>query len=157
MDPWPLAPKEIDWLSQVGADSVARWRFRWYDQTGSILLVSSTTWRAQHHPERCLTVYGLEVNDSQTYFAAQDFPLRLLTLGKDRQRDLLSAVYWLQSEDRVTDDYAVRIWSDLTPERQRWVQITVLFDDTGNPISDDSLELYNMLRQSIQRSLQGGT
>jgi hypothetical protein len=104
-----------------------------------------------------LTVYGLEVNESQTYLAAEDFPLRLLTLGKDRQRDLLSAVYWLQSADRVTDDYAVRIWSDLTPERQRWVQITVLFDDTGNPISDDSLELYNMLRQSIQRSLQGGT
>jgi len=157
VDPWPLAPKEIDWLSQAGADSVARWRFRWNDQTGSILLVSSTTWRAQHHPERCLTVYGLEVNDSQTYLAAQDFPLRLLTLGKDHQRDLLSAVYWLQSADRVTDDYAVRIWSDLAPERQRWVQITVLFDDTGNPISDDSLELYNMLRQSIQRSLQGGT
>ena len=157
VDPWPLAPEAMEWLTQVGADSADRFRFSWNDQTGSILLVSSTTWRAQHRPERCFTVYGLEVNDSQTYLVEPDFPLRTLTLGQDRQRGLFSAVYWLQSADRVTDDYAVRIWSDLTPERQRWVQVTVLFDDTSNPIADDSLALYDMLRQSVKRSLEGGS
>lgn len=97
------------------------------------------------------------MNNSQTYLVEPDFPLRTLTLGQDRQRGLFSAVYWLQSADRVTDDYAVRIWSDLTPERQRWVQVTVLFDDTSNPIADDSLALYDMLRQSVKRSLEGGS
>ena len=155
-DPWPLTPEEIQWLSQIGAESANRWRFRWHDQTGSILIVSSTTWRAHHHPERCLEVYGLTVNGSHTYLAAPDFPLRLVSLGKDRQRSPLSAVYWLQSADRATDDYASRIWSDLAPERQRWVQITILFEKTGNPISDNSLELYNALRLSVGRSLQGG-
>jgi exosortase O len=157
VDPWPLAPEAMDWLAQVGADSADRFRFHWNDRTGSILLVSSATWRGQHRPERCFAVYGLEVNDSQTYLVEPDFPLRMLTLGQDRQSGLFSAVYWLQSADRVTDDYAVRIWSDLTPERQSWVQVTVLFDDTSNPISDGSIELYDILRQSVKRSFEGGS
>jgi hypothetical protein len=99
----------------------------------------------------------LTVNSSQSYVAAPDFSLRFLTLGKQRQDDLVSAVYWLQSADRATDDYASRIWSDLAPERQRWVQITILYDETGNPLSGTSLELYDVLRRSVQRSLQGGT
>jgi exosortase O len=155
-DPWPFTHEEIEWLSQIDAESANRWRFRWHDQTGSILIISSTTCRAHHHPERCFEVYGLSVNSSHTYLAAPDFPLRLVSLGKERQRSQLSAVYWLQSSHRTTDDYASRIWSDLAPERQRWVQITILFDETSNPISDDSLELYNALRRSIGRSLQGG-
>jgi len=155
--PWPLEPEAMDWLTHVGADSADRFRFSWNDQTGSILLVSSSTWRGQHRPERCFMVYGLEVNNSQTYLVEPGFPLRTLSLGQDRQRGLFSAVYWLQSADRVTDDYAVRIWSDLTPERQRWVQVTILFDDMSNPISDDSLVLYEILRQSVKRSLEGGS
>jgi exosortase O len=157
VDPWPLAPEAMDWLAQVGADSADRFRFHWNDRTGSILLVSSATWRGQHRPERCFAVYGLEVNDSQTYLVEPDFPLRMLTLGQDRQSGLFSAVYWLQSADRVTDDYAVRIWSDMIPERQSWVQVTVLFDDTSNPISDGSIELYDILRQSVKRSFEGGS
>lgn len=154
--PLPLTHQEIQWLSQIEAESANRWRFRWHDQTGTILIVSSTTWRAHHHPERCFEAYGLKVNNSFTYLAAPNFPLRLVSLGKGSQRNLLSATYWLQSSDHATDDYASRIWSDLDPERQRWVQITILFDERGNPISDQSLELYKALRQSIARSLHGG-
>lgn len=155
-DPWPLSTNEIAWLSESGVESAARWHFRWDDQTGSILIVSSMNWRAHHRPERCLEVYGLTVDSSQTYVVAPDFTLRLLALGNKQQGDLLSAVYWLQSAGRATDDYAARIWSDLAPERQRWVQITILFDETGDPVSGTSLQMYDAVRQSVQLSLQGG-
>lgn len=157
LEAWPLSAKEQSWINEGGADLSTRWRFNWQGQTGSILLVSSTTWRAHHHPERCFQVFGLEVNESQTYLVSPDFSLRLLSLGKDRKRGLFSAVYWLQSADQATDDYAVRIWSDLDPQRKPWVQATILFDNAGSPLSDQSLELYNALRRSIQTILRGGT
>jgi exosortase O len=155
VDTWPLTKGEVDWLASSGVEDAERWRFSWGGKTGSMLLVSSTTWRAHHRPERCFEVYGLDINNSHAYLVAPDFPVRLLSLGKGGQRDLFSAVYWFQSTDISTDDYAVRIWSDLAPERPRWILVTILFDDGVNPIDTQSLELYNALRQTVAQSLQG--
>jgi exosortase O len=155
VEPWPLTQGEANWLSSAGVEDAERWRFSWDDQTGSILLVSSTTWRAQHRPERCFEVYGLDIHNSHAYLVNQDFPVRLVSLGKGGKRVLYSAAYWFQSADISTDDYAVRIWSDLAPERTRWVLVTILFDEGMNPIDTSSLELYEALRQSLAHALQG--
>lgn len=155
VDPWPLTNNETEWLSSVGVENAERWRFRWQKQSGSMLLISSKTWRAHHRPERCFEVYGLDINDSHAYLAAPDFPVRLVSLGKGEQRDLFSAVYWFQSPEISTDDYAVRIWSDLAPDRQRWVLVTILFDGGANPLDASSLELYEALRQTVMQALEG--
>jgi exosortase O len=154
--PWTLTPSEMQMLSETGAESAQRWRFNWQGQTGSILLVSSTTWRAHHRPERCFEVYGLSVNNSFAYLATEDFPIRVLSLGKGNNRGIYSAIYWLQSVDAVTDDYAARIWSDLSPQRERWILVTVLFDSAGAPVEADNLELYGLIRQSVTQTLRGG-
>ena len=118
---WPLTQTEQDWLSDRGSlpVSATRWRFQRNGLSGALLFVASDTWRAQHRPERCFTVYGLEVQESRLYMAAPDFPTRWLTLGKAQdERTLYTAGYWLQSAQRVTDDYSVRIWDDLTSRPQ---------------------------------------
>jgi exosortase O len=155
VDPWPLTTEEAEWLSSVGVDDAERWRFSWEGQTGSMLIISTTTWRAHHRPERCFEVYGLDINNSYAYLVAPDFPVRLVSLGQGGQRDLFSAVYWFQSPDIATDDYAVRIWSDLAPERQRWILFTILFDGAANPLDNLSLDLYEALRQTLMQAMKG--
>jgi exosortase O len=151
---WPLTPGEGQWLASAGVVDAERWRFEWQGQTGSMLLISSTTWRAHHRPERCFEVYGLDINNTQAYLVQPDFPVRLLSLGKSGQRSLLSAVYWFQSADTSTDDYAARIWSDLAPQRERWVLVTILFDEGAAPLNPESLHLYEGLREMVLGALR---
>lgn len=155
---WPLSRNEINWLSAQGSlpVSATRWRFEWRDLHGSLLFIASDTWRVHHRPERCFTVYGLQVLGSRLHLAEPDFPLRWLTLNKSGdQRPLYSAAYWLQSSQRITDDYSVRIWDDVAPEAQPWVLVTVLFDNPVDPAGADTSELLLILRQAVQGSLEG--
>jgi exosortase O len=155
-EPWPLTHVEGEWLNRSEVKGVDRWRIQWRDQSGSMIFITSTTWRAHHRPERCFEVYGLGVDSSYTQLISADFPVRILSLGIDGQKDLLSAAYWLQSAEQTTDDYATRIWSDLAPQRQSWVLVTVLFDEAIDPESPDVLDLYTILQQVVQTSLVGG-
>jgi exosortase O len=156
-EPWQLSQDELDWLTNQGSlpVSAARWRFEWRGMTGSLLFIHSSTWRAQHRPERCFTVYGLEVQGSQPYLADSDFPMRQLSLGKPGdQQSLYTAAYWLQSADRITEDYAARIWDDLAPQPQPWVLVTVLFDQPHDLQQPGALTLFTALRESLQTSLE---
>ncbi len=156
---WALTSGEINWLSDGGAIPVdaARWRFEWRGTSGSLLLIRSHTWRSHHRPERCFTVYGLKIQKSQPNLVATNFPLRQLTLGSpSNPRPVYSAAYWLQSADKVTEDYAVRIWDDLAPQPQPWVLVTVLFDQLVDFETNDTRELFNTLRETVQGSFEPG-
>jgi exosortase O len=154
--PWPLSTQELAWLNQDAPVSAERWRFEWRGEPGSMLLVASDTWRAHHHPERCFQVYGLAIESFSTYLAAQDFPMQVLSL-KNRQKDSpMTAVFWLQSRGEITDDYAARMWAELSPKHQPWVLVTVLFDHAVDPRSPDSSTFFSALRQAVHRSLEGG-
>jgi exosortase O len=153
---WPLDEVEMAWLTDHGAISMvaSRWRFEWQGLRGSMLFISSNTWRAHHRPENCFTVYGLNVQQSQLYLAAPDFPLRWVSMGDSHSDRLFTnAAYWLQSSQRVTDDYSVRIWDDLSPNPVTWVLSTVLFDAPVDPESLELRALLIILRQSIQQGL----
>jgi exosortase O len=154
--PWPFSPGEQEWLAQGEPLEAGRWRFQWGDFSGSVLVISSQTWRAHHRPERCFEVYGLSSNHSQTFLARHDFPLRQLVLGDGSQRDLYAATYWFQSADQITDDYGTRMWADLAADKQPWTLVTVLFDQAYDPQDPQLVELYLSLRQSVQSSLEGG-
>ena len=153
-DPMPLRPDEIEWLTRGGAESAERLSFEWRTVTGSMILITSNTWRAQHRPERCFEVYGLSVNDSSTYLVAPDFPVRFVSLGDDDGRSLASAVYWFQSAQHTTDDYGTRMWADLAPERERWVLVTILFDGVHDPQASDIQTFYTALHDAVGRNLE---
>ena len=99
----------------------------------------------------------MKVDQSHSTLLSADFPLRVVNLSGAQGRYHYSAVYWLQAPGRVTDDYATRIWSDLSPQRQTWVLVTILFDSAVDPTRPDLQDLYNDLRFSVAQRLEGGS
>jgi exosortase O len=156
-EPMPLTPRESEWLAQVGVESVERRRFSWQGTSGSMILIPSRTWRAHHRPERCFEVYGLTVENWRTYLVGEGFPVRFLSLRYGKGQGSLSAVYWFQTRERATDDYSTRMWADLDPERERWVLVTLLFDQVQDPGSGQVQDLYTALFSAVQANLEGGT
>lgn len=151
--PLPLTPDEVAWLTRGGAESADRRQFEWHSLSGSVLLITSTTWRAQHRPERCFEVKGLTVEHIQTCLIAPEFAVRCLTLSDGDGHALASAVYWFQSANRTTDDYGTRLWADLSPQRDRWVLVTLLFDGVQDPQAAEVQALYTAVRDAVATSL----
>ena len=149
----PLKPDELEWLTRDGAESADRQRFQWGDLSGTMILITSKTWRAHHRPERCFEVYGLSLDDSRTYLVGDQVPVRFVALGDGDHHSLLSATYWFQSPDQITDDYATRIWADLSPEREKWVLVSVLFDEVVDPDEAEVQAFYLALQESVFASL----
>lgn len=160
-EPLPLEPEEVEWLTRDGAESASRFRFEWRGKdgvvSGSVILISSTTWRAHHNPERCLMLYGLSLDDSHTHLVQADFPVRYTSLGANQGngRSLQAGTYWFQSARRSTDDYATRIWADVALERDRWVLVSILFDDVYDPHEADVEAFYVALREAVDANLEG--
>ncbi len=152
--PQPLTPTEYEMLSRDGADAVERWAFEWNDISGTMILIASDSWRAHHRPERCFEVYGLHLEDSRTHLVATDFPLRQVALATPTTTHTFSAVYWFQSTNQLTDDYATRIWADLVPEREEWVLTSILFDADVDASASETEALYLALRETIDAYLQ---
>jgi exosortase O len=161
-EPLPLQPEEVEWLMRDGAEAASRFRFEWRGDgepiTGSLIFVSSTTWRAHHNPERCLMLYGLSLDDSHTHLVRKDFPVRYISLGGNQggNRSIKSGTYWFQSARRTTDDYATRIWADVTLERDQWVLVSILFDDVHDPRDADVEAFYIALHDAVARNLDKG-
>jgi exosortase O len=154
--PMPLRPDEFQWLARDGAESADRRRFEWRGIGGTMILITSKTWRAHHRPERCFEVYGLSMDDSRTHLVSAGFPVRFVSLGDGRDHDLFSATYWFQSAELSTDDYGTRIWADLAAQRDRWVLVSILFDGPQDPQEAGTQAFYLALHDSVQRYLEGG-
>lgn len=125
-----------------------------------MILVTSATWRAHHRPERCFEVYGLRLDESRTVLAAPGLPIRWVRLGDPAGRAgtplARSAAYWFQSATRTTDDYASRIWADVSPRRERWVLVSLVLDAPAAPGDPDLLALIRTLHAAVHRQLTGG-
>jgi exosortase O len=161
----PLLPQEMQWVQQAGADTADRYTFTWQEPgapagsrliTGTVMLLTSQTWRGQHNPERCFEVFGLTVRDSFTYLPAEDFSLRYLTLSGPTGAGQVSAAYWLQSASEAYADFGRRIWADLDPQRERWVLVTILLDQVYDPQLPEMNQLFSGLQAAVHSSLIGG-
>lgn len=148
----PLEPEAVAWLTRDGAESADRRYFEWRGIHGSMLLVTSSSWRAHHRPERCFEVHGFEIYDSMTQLVAPDFPVRVVGVGSGGVRANRSAAYWFQSQDRLTDDYASRLWADLAIRPTRWVLVSILLDETQQPDDVRLRDLYQAIRSTIQEA-----
>jgi exosortase O len=154
----PLSPQLLAWVTRDGAEFADRWDFTWQSESdkihGSLMFLTSNTWRGQHRPERCFEVQGITVEAGQTIYFSNDFSAQLvLVSGEPHQA---SAMYWLQNGHRATDDFATRIWSDLRAKRQPWVLVTILLDDIYPSDSAAIREIAAMVRAAVANSLEGG-
>jgi exosortase O len=153
--PIALKPIEVEWLTRDVAESALRERFEWGGLSGSFMIVTSQSWRAHHRPERCFEVLGVKVDDSRTYLMQADFPLRAVTVSDARGRSS-KAVYWFQSATRITDDYAQRIWADVTVRPERWVLVSIVFDNGAGVESPEAQTLILALQKMVsERFAQG--
>lgn len=153
-EPVPLGGRAEAWLREDGAESAERLRFEWNGLSGSLLLITSRSWRAHHRPERCFEVYGLSVVDSGTHLVNPGLPVRMITIGEARDRDRYTATYWLQSAETTTDDFGTRMWADLAPQPARWTLVSILFDDTYDPNDARVVAFYEALHQTVQATLK---
>lgn len=151
--PLPLKTDELAWLTRDGAEAAARFRFAWQGISGSMILVTSATWRAHHRPERCFEVYGLTLDTSQPQLVHEKFPVRAVTLRDPKSDARLSAAYWFQSAARTTDDYGTRIWADTAAPAERWVLVSILFDENVNANDARVRELYASLHGVVAQQL----
>jgi exosortase O len=167
VQPAQLTNQELAWIRQDGAETADRYTFQWQDpgstagvrasMNGTVMMLTSMTWRGQHRPERCFEVFGLTIQESVTVLITPDFPLRSLILSGRGTPEPVSAVYWLQSASQTTEDFGQRIWSDLGQQRERWVLVTVLFDRKYDLQEPELLHLFTALHASVKRSLiEGG-
>lgn len=155
-EPLPLGPRAEAWLIEDGAESADRHRFEWHGLSGSLILIASHTWRAHHRPERCFEVYGLSQQDTGTHLVNAGFPVRIVSLDEGKGGKLYTASYWLQSAEQTTDDHGTRMWSDLSLRRERWVLVSILFDDNHDPNDPQVNAFYQALHQSVQTTLERG-
>ena len=153
VEPLPLKPDENEWLTRDGADAADRFRFKWRNMSGSMILITSHTWRAHHRPERCFEVYGLSLDNSSTYLVNPTMPVRLVALGDGSRQTVFTATYWFQSAMQTTDDYGTRIWADLAPQRDRWILISIIFDEVTDPNSKDMTDFYVMMHETVAKQL----
>jgi exosortase O len=169
VQPAPLSAAELEWIRQGGAETSDRYTFHWQDPaqaaadgeaaapvSGTVMLLTSRTWRGQHQPERCFEGFGLTVQESYTTLLQPDFPLRSLALSAPGAPGRVSAVYWLQSASQTTDDFGLRIWADLGPKRETWVLVTLLFDREYDLHSPELADLLAAVHAATGRSLLEG-
>jgi exosortase O len=163
----PLSERELELIRQGGAETAERFTFHWQDAaepsnaaqpvSGTVMLVTSRTWRGQHRPERCFTVFGLTIDQSSTQLVEPDFPLRFLSLSGSGAGGRASAAYWLQSASKTTEDFGQRVWADMALQRERWVLVTVLLDREYGSQSPEIYRMFAELRGSVHRSfVEGG-
>lgn len=169
----PLSIAALQWPQQIASDRISltaaergsfdndrtatpeKRRFVFGNLSGSILLVSSTSWGTHHAPELCLVGNGFKVDRIERKQLAPDVLARWLSL----QDGKLSATYWLQSSQQTTDDFFSRIWIDITRRQKTWVLVSVLFDSSyrsDNPeIGAFATTIHDVINHSFREANRG--
>ena len=117
------------------------------------MFLTSKSWRDQQRPERCFEVQGITIETAQTIFFDDAFSAQVVLVSGGPQQ--ATALYWLQTGNRATDDFATRIWSDLGSERQPWVLVTLLLDDVYPPNSAEVRAIAELVRIAVANGLKG--
>ena len=126
-------------------------RFVLGELSGSILLVSSTSWEAYHPPELCLVGNGLKVDRMERKWLTKNVLARWLSL----QDGKLSATYWFQSPQHTTDDFLSRIWDYIAHRQKTWVMVSVLFNTSYSPDNPEIRAFATTIHNVIDHSLNG--
>lgn len=153
LDEAGLTPAEIRFFSARGQSHARKWRFTHDALSGSILVVKSRAANGLHAPEICLMGNGLTIDsmqsrdwdDWQSQKGKGDF--RALSLNEDRY----SAVYWMQSDGLITDDFRKRLTQYALGRHNEWIMVTILFDQS---LKLDKIDAKNPAVAELMQGLQ---
>jgi exosortase O len=149
----PLSAAEETLFGRFGARA-EKWRVALGPAAGSLLLVSTSAFRAQHPPELCLAAAGLAIERSERILIQPGaVPVRLL--GLRRGQAPLSAAYFFQSRTLTTPDFLERLWASLRHGERRWVMASLLLDAPVRPDDPALHALLGAIHGAIALGLQG--
>jgi len=147
----PLTEAEQRFFDNTSAAVSEKRRFISGELSGSILLVSSTSWGSYHPPELCFVGSGLKVDRTERKWLTPNVIARWLSL----QDGKLSATYWFQSPEQTTDDFLSRLWSQITRRQKTWALVSVLFDSPRSPHSPEIRAFATTIHDVIDHSFNG--
>lgn len=107
-----------------------------------IILVYDGDWRSQHKPELCYELSGLPLSNIQTLLLKEKFPVRQLGFENREER----AYFWFQSGEEVTEDFATKVWKQISGVNKRWTLVSLL-SKTGQIPKEDILAIHQLLTQ----------
>lgn len=130
-----LAPTAAE-LALVGrhGGQIGKARFSDGALSGSVVMVQSQHWRAQHRPDVCLRAAGADLGTVQP---ARVDEMAVRFAPAETAAGAATALWWFQSPSQVTSDHTHRIVSGLlSPEP--WMLVSILVDD-DIPLNDPNL------------------
>ena len=128
IEPVPLTNQEQRYFSR-GKETVAeKWRFEWKDNAGSILIVQSRDFNMFHAPELCMAAGGIKVDSMRTVQIGEN-RFRLLSLNQGSA----TGIYWLQSGNHATDNFASRYLQYILNKKKKWSMISMVLQTPYPP------------------------
>lgn len=147
----PLTEKEAGLFLGNGVLSYEKSQIKTQKFQGTAFLVLARSWRAHHHPEQCLRSQGHKIKASQTLALGKNFNIRLVSL-QDLEHVL---VYWFQSAQGTSEDYASRVWSGIINPEQAQVMISLYLENFHS--ADEELhEIAELFFQKAKSMLKQG-
>jgi exosortase O len=154
--PLPLSRLEQRFFDRHAQTQVQKQKFSYSAQTtpesstplsGSMLLVSTRSWLAQHPPESCFVGNGYEVNHLRTQQLAK-VPVRWLDLNGGQY----TATYWFQSPQHTTPDFLTRMWQQIGHRNTAWVMVSLVFDQPHQPQEAAVQDFVSAVHQTLQQN-----
>ena len=146
-----LTPTEAELaLASQRGGRIAKARLDQGSLSGSVVLVESVAWRAQHRPDLCLRAGGATVG--------ADRAIRIAG-GRVRLADVQTpdgparALWWFQSAERTTDDRTERLWASVLDD-DPWMMVSVVLDGRPDVDGPDVDALVHELRRHAASNLR---
>lgn len=142
-DTLPLAAKEQAYFDFENAQA-QKFLINYKSIKGTLIIVSSNSFKGHHNPELCLQSIGLAITRNNSILIHQK-PVRLLTFANEK----LNGVFWFKNQNIYTDDYSYRVWHDIKNgnKQNRWIQVTALFHQNYN--TNDLHDFFTYINQHL--------
>lgn len=146
----PLSAAELGLVAGRHTTVAEKNRFSRHGVSGSMIIVESGNWRAQHAPELCLIAQGARI-ENVVRTATPDGEFRLVTMQAGTQ----VAMTWFQSGSRIEPDLSARLWAQFIRPQQQWSLVTLVIE---GPISTQAaLDLHRSVHSVVATSHQERT
>ncbi len=146
----PLTTVEQDFFANNQA-STRKMKFDFDGLGGSMLIVSSLYWKAQHTPRNCYISQGHGLGFEGTWLLTNGSAVSFLQVDGASK----TAVYWFQSVDQVTPDYSARVVNGMLNPHDNWLMVSILWNKAVDKIQAEKLVLHIQASLAEQLSIWG--
>lgn len=141
-----LSAQEDEFFNRNSATAV-KYGFKLDEMQGSLILVSSSYWKAHHDPRNCYRSQGIAVDVEETWRIVPGKNVKYLGLNGGAQ----SAVYWFQSNKNYTADFSARVFSALKDNAERWLMVSIHFN---HPVDvENARRVQQVLEPALEAAL----